>query len=533
MTDYALNDRGSLELVTEDYYDAEILRLFDGKRLDREQVVDATAQLVPEPDNPIFPESIAIWVNGYKVARMGVEDSARYWNPLARIIFSGYTPVAPIRFWATQRRDGDHPRLETRAVLSVSRPELLFPINASPLHAALLPQGSSVKVLNENEHAEYLHDVLPVSGEGRVILTLEANRHKLADGTEVDVVDVLHDRRVVGRLSTQMSEQLAPVVRYAFQHNKLTAVWGTIRGSSFELSLTVQTVRANDIPRSWFTDLPNTLPQLKAKQDSYDLDPSYVPSEAEEDPSLKRAASLQREAERSHPVSHGSSSAALAGYSEHRSDARSAWGLGVLGLLILILGIVLVFFKPVLGVLGIIVGASVAFVGLYLGRLQGSGRMYDEIDINPPSHTASVESETSPAARREIGDSKLDDAPAALKTRDSEDHEDETASFRDEQAPAEIAHVAAVHGEDDDARVATAHDGDGDAYTESDDDSLSGSQDPEHLEDEEYPEEHDVALDYEEEAPEYEEIYPEWEHSDDYETVGDDSSGSHGSGSRR
>ncbi|WP_269928132.1 hypothetical protein [Kocuria massiliensis] len=529
MTDYALNDRGSLELVTEDYYDAEILRLFDGKRLDREQVVDATAQLVPEPDNPIFPESIAIWVNGYKVARMGVEDSARYWNPLARIIFSGYTPVAPIRFWATQRRDGDHPRLETRAVLSVSRPELLFPINASPLHAALLPQGSSVKVLNENEHAEYLHDVLPVSGEGRVILTLEANRHKLADGSEVDVVDVLHDRRVVGRLSTQMSEQLAPVVRYAFQHNKLTAVWGTIRGSSFELSLTVQTVRANDIPRSWYAELPNTLPQLKAKQDSYDLDPSYVPSEAEEDPSLKRAASPKAEAERTHPATHGSSSAALAGYSEHRTDARSAWGLGALGLLILFLGVVLIFFKPVLGVLGIIVGASVAFVGLYLGRLQGSGRMYDEIDINPPNRSVSSGSEGS-----------RDSVSVSQREHHEADHDDfhpESDASAPKEFDTEPTSVDTgqplTDAEDADSREDVVHQADQDFPAEADEASSFESEAPKVDVDEEYRDDHPVDADYEEESPEYEEIYPEWEHSDDYETVGDDSPTGRGSGSRR
>ena len=30
MTDYALNDRGSLEIVTENFYDTEIMRVFGG-----------------------------------------------------------------------------------------------------------------------------------------------------------------------------------------------------------------------------------------------------------------------------------------------------------------------------------------------------------------------------------------------------------------------------------------------------------------------------------------------------------------------
>lgn len=430
MTEYALNDRGSLELVTEDYYDAEILRMFDGRRLDREQVVDAVAHLVPEPDNPLFPDSIAVWVDGHKVARMSTEDSERYWKPLGRIVSSGYVPVAPIRYWATQRRDNGHSRLETKAVLSLSRPELLFPINSSPIHAALLPQGPSVKVLDENEYAEYLHDVLPVSGEGRVILTLEANRHKMVDGQEVDTVDVLHDRRIVGRLSTQMSEQLAPVVRYAFENNKLTAVWGTIRGSSYELSLTIQAVRANDIPRSWYLDLPNSLPQLKPQQDAYELDPAFVPTEAEDNPELKRAPRPGEEPERAYPMTHGSTAASRNGFL--RQDHHPvALGLGAVGALILILGIVFVFFKPVLGIIGIIVGASLAFGGLYIARAQSPARLDEDFSYDEPNPAAPDHEADQPAATETDGESESydqqDDSYGQYDSYEEDDASDESA----------------------------------------------------------------------------------------------------------
>lgn len=425
VTEYALNDRGSLELVTEDYYDAEILRLFENYRLDREQVVDSVAHLVPEPDNPHSPDSVAIWVNGHKVARMTQEDSERYWKPLARIVVSGYVPVAPIRYWATLRRDKGQVRLETKAVLSVSRPELLFPINTSPTRAALLPQGPSVKVLNENDHAEYLHDVLPVSGEGRVILTLEANRHKLADGSEVDTVDVLHDRRIVGRLSTQMSEQLAPVVRYAFENNKLTAVWGTIRGSSFELSLTVQAVRAEDLPRSWYLDLPNSLPQLKPKQDYYELDPAFVPSDAEEDPDLRRPPRPGEEPYRAYPSTHGSTAMRGPG-SSLGNDSRALLGLGILGALILVLGIVCVFFKPGLGVVAIIVGAVLGLAGLYFGRLRTPARLDEDFTYDEPDDDVD-DDELDPA------DQDVDDVGSSTDDADEDPSLRGSASFEDDE----------------------------------------------------------------------------------------------------
>lgn len=418
MTEYALSDRGSVDLVTEDYYDTEILRLFDGLRVDREQMIDAQATLVPETDNPLFPDSVAVYVQGLKVARFGAEDARRYWAPLCRVVASGYSPVAPVRFWATLRKVEGRVVLESRASLSVSRPDLLFPANDSPTHAALLPQGPSLKVLDEKDHAEYLHAVLPPSGESRVILTLEANHLKLPGGQEVDSVDVLHDRRVVGRLSTQMSEQLAPVVRDAFARDKLTAAWGTIRGSAFELSLTVQTVRADDIPSSWRAHLPNSLPQLRPEQADYEIEPAFAPSHAEEHPENKRPVTAGQEspeptaAERPRaplweralrdrapkeraarergtkeravqdgPVKERASGERAAATRTPRerpartrwpvsAQARIGWVLGLVGLVVLLLGLVLIFFRPILGILGLLLGGSLAFTGLYVARLQ-------------------------------------------------------------------------------------------------------------------------------------------------------------------
>ncbi|WP_129658054.1 hypothetical protein [Rothia halotolerans] len=399
MTEYALSDRGSIDLVTEDYYDTEILRLFDGLRFDREQMLDAQATLVPETDNPLFPDSIAVYVKDLKVARFTQEDASRYWRPLTRVVASGYTPVAPVRFWATMRKVNGRVGLESRAILSVSRPDLLFPANSSPVHAALLPQGPSLKVLDEKDHAEYLHSILPPSGEGRVILTLEANHLRLADGQEVDSVDVLHDRRVVGRLSTQMSEQLAPVVRDAFAREKLTAAWGTIRGSAYELSLTVQAVRADDIAEAWHAHLPNSLPQLCPEQDSYEIEPAFAPSHAEQHPENKRQvqrrdpapAEVQEEPRREPRPPRRRAPLSAQG--------RAGWILGMAGLVVLLLGLVLIFFRPILGILGLLLGGSLAFTGLYVARLQ-SGAPVPQLASDEEAGTAFPELDAAPRTER-------------------------------------------------------------------------------------------------------------------------------------
>ena len=68
-----------------------------------------------------------------------------------------------------------------------------------------------------------------------------------------------------------MSEQLTPVIRYAFENDRLTSAWGTIRGNTLELSLTVQAARPADIPQEWYETLPNNVPALLPVGEEYDV----------------------------------------------------------------------------------------------------------------------------------------------------------------------------------------------------------------------------------------------------------------------
>jgi hypothetical protein len=260
MTDYALNDRGSLEIVTENFYDTEIMRVFGGLSFGKLRTWTGNAALVPEPDNPFDPHTVSVRIGPNKIGHLAQQDAQRYWPYLARVIASGYTPVAPLKLDATVLRQDGQAEVEATARLSIAAPDLLFPLNTPPTHAAVLPQGPSIKVLDEQEFAEYLHSVVPPSGEGRVMLTLETNKVKNHHGQVLDIVDVLYERRQVGRLSTQMSQQFIPIIDHAFQHELLTAVWGTIRGSAFEVSMTIQAARPRRSPRSGSSACPTTSP---------------------------------------------------------------------------------------------------------------------------------------------------------------------------------------------------------------------------------------------------------------------------------
>lgn len=232
MVDYALGDRGTLTIVTDNYYEAETLQVFQELHVNREQSWQGKARLVPEPDNPYEANSIAVYVGDHKVGRLNRDDSANYWNAITRVVASGFSPTAQLQLNAIALRADSGPHIKSVGKLFLSSPTLLFPLNHASARAAILPQGPSIKVLDENGHAEYLHSILPPTGEGRVILRLEVQQVKNPDGHMVNSVEVFHEDTHVGRLSSQISEQFIPVIEHAAKHDKLTNVWGTIRGNS-------------------------------------------------------------------------------------------------------------------------------------------------------------------------------------------------------------------------------------------------------------------------------------------------------------
>lgn len=380
MTDYALNDRGSLDVVTENFYDTEIMRVFGGLSVGHAQTWTGLAALIPEPDNPFDPQAISVRVGENKVAHLPAQDAQRYWHPIARVVASGYTPVVPLRLEARLERQNGLAQVDAITVISIAPPDLLFPLNTAPAQAVVLPQGSSIKVLDEQEFAEYLHSIVPPSGEGRVILTLETNKVRNSHGMTVDTVDVLYERKQVGRLSTQLSAQFIPIINHAFEHDLLTAVWGTIRGSSFEVSMTLQAARPSEVPVQWYQELPNDVPELVPEAESYEVPPAYLPVESSRGRAAKKwrrgfTAAQAGAADAAAPAGSHAAAAVAVADDEDLGTAHGKQGtnpavlaLGVLTLVLVLLGLVLVGAEPLVTTLCIIVAVATGFMAFYLKR---------------------------------------------------------------------------------------------------------------------------------------------------------------------
>lgn len=392
MTTYALNDRGSLEIVTENFYDAEILRVFGALSHHGVETYAGTAELVPEPDNPFDARTIAVRVGPHQVGHLAKDDAARYWPAVTRVVASGLSPTAPVIIKALLVDADGTDEVDATARIQLSPPDLLFPVNSPPQRSTVLPQGPSIKVLDEQDHAAYLHSILPKSGEARLFLTLEVNQVRTAHGEHVDIVEVLHERQVVGRFSTQLSEQFIPVIRHAFEHDLLTAVWGTIRGSAFEVSLTVQAARPEAIEADWYQQLPRLGEELVAEADSYEVPNAYVPSEAERGKNAKKwrkgmsaagaaPTSTTRTGRLRSLRNSGSTSTSTSVSTATGNDVeRASWTqssrvtalvLAGVSVVLLLVAVLMIGREPLVSALAVIVAAATGGMALYLRSLFG------------------------------------------------------------------------------------------------------------------------------------------------------------------
>ena len=124
MVDYALGDRGTLTIVTDNYYEAETLQVFQELHVNREQSWQGKARLVPEPDNPYEANSIAVYVGDHKVGRLNRDDSANYWNAITRVVASGFSPTAQLQLNAIALRADSGPHIKSVGKLFLSSPTM-------------------------------------------------------------------------------------------------------------------------------------------------------------------------------------------------------------------------------------------------------------------------------------------------------------------------------------------------------------------------------------------------------------------------
>lgn len=158
------------------------------------EVEGVEVELVAEPDNPHDANAISVRWRGRVLGYLSREDALRYKQPIRRIIASGLLAATTARMWGYD----DGAQFRARVTVALPEPELITPLNEAPTGVStLLPWGSGIQVLKEENHFDMLSSHVPTDRRGLLLVSLHKAINTLKNGTQRPLVEV-RTRRQTG-----------------------------------------------------------------------------------------------------------------------------------------------------------------------------------------------------------------------------------------------------------------------------------------------------------------------------------------------
>lgn len=197
----ALRPGGRQEVVGESRHQDALERVSGGRTWRGPASPLVTAELRPEPGNPVDPDAVRVDVGGLTVGYLPRGDGTRFRPVLRDLAATGRT--ATVRARVTGGWDRGPDGLGRFGIELDVHPDLLLSGPADPF----LPGGRTVAVVGEEEHQAALSDLLGGEGEVEVVASLEDG----ASGRGELVVRV--GGEPVGELGPGAAERYRPLVR--------------------------------------------------------------------------------------------------------------------------------------------------------------------------------------------------------------------------------------------------------------------------------------------------------------------------------
>lgn len=237
------------------------------------EVESLQVELVAEPDNPYDSNAISVRWNGRVLGYLSREDAVRYAQPVRRIIASGLVAASAARVWAYDEGD----QLRARVTVALPEPAMIAPLNEAPTGVnTLLPWGSGIQILKEENHFDVLSRYVPSEGVGLLFVTLHKEIYTLKNGTQRPFVEVRLNGERVGELSNVTSAHLLPLLEHTEAVGETALAYAKITGSALAAQLVLQAAKATEISNDWLATGPHTAPKLLPQAADYVLPPAYV-----------------------------------------------------------------------------------------------------------------------------------------------------------------------------------------------------------------------------------------------------------------
>ncbi|MDQ0213349.1 HIRAN domain-containing protein [Arthrobacter bambusae] len=238
------------------------------------EVEGVQVELVAEPDNPYDVNAISVRWRNQVLGYLSREDAIRYGQPIRRIIASGLAVTTTARIWAYDAGD----RLQARVTVALPEPGLIVPLNDAPTGVTtLVPWGSAIQVLKEEDHFDVLFKHVPPDGAGLLLVSLHKAIHTLKNGTERPFVEVRLNGERVGELSNVTSAHLLPLLEHTETVGETALAYAQIIGSALAAQLVLHAAKATEISNDRLSDGPHPAPTLLPWTAAYDVPPAYNP----------------------------------------------------------------------------------------------------------------------------------------------------------------------------------------------------------------------------------------------------------------
>jgi hypothetical protein len=240
---------------------------------DDSEVDGVQVELVAEPDNPYDANAISVRWRNQVLGYLSREDAIRYAQPIRRIIASGFTAATTARVWAYDAGN----RLQARVTVALPEPGLIAPLNEAPAGVTtLVPWGTAIQVLKEENHFDVLFNHVPPEGTGLLLVSLHKAIRTLRNGVERPFVEVRLEGERVGELSNVTSAHLLPLLEHTETIGETALAYAKISGSALAAQLVLHAARATEISNDWLSDGPHPAPKLLPWATGYDAPPAYA-----------------------------------------------------------------------------------------------------------------------------------------------------------------------------------------------------------------------------------------------------------------
>lgn len=243
----------NFNVVGESFHSREIRALMRGVGNNAEEVT-VPVRLIREPTNRHDPNAIAVHSRTGALGHLSRDDAARYAAPLDRLRAEGLVAATTARVWSAERNDFYTGKKQFVGSVRIDLPEphMLMPVNAAPTAPhVVLPSGSAIQVLGEEEHMGSLGPFLNDQGECWVHATLDEVTEPGPRSNRTTVI-VLIEGNSVGHLGPKLSSDMLPAVRYLAERGFATCVRAIVKGNRLKADVVLYSARSHELTNEWF-----------------------------------------------------------------------------------------------------------------------------------------------------------------------------------------------------------------------------------------------------------------------------------------